>query len=150
MRSIQGIFGGMGFGGASPADSLASGITPVALGGAFSGGSIIPFARGGVVSRPTMFPMANGAGLMGEAGPEAVMPLRRGADGKLGVAATGGGGAAGGTSISFGDINITVPEGTSPSDAGAIARAVKDSMIQVADERMMYHMRQRGYLNNAA
>jgi uncharacterized small protein (DUF1192 family) len=58
-------------------------------GNAFSRGSVIPFAKGGVVTGPTVFPMANGAGLMGEAGPEAVMPLKRGRDGKLGV--SGGG-----------------------------------------------------------
>lgn len=52
-------------------------------------GNIIPFARGGIVDRPTVFPMARGMGLMGEAGPEAVMPLRRGADGRLGVESTG-------------------------------------------------------------
>ena len=51
-------------------------------------GNVIPFADGGVVNRPTMFPMSgNRTGLMGEAGPEAIMPLRRGRDGKLGVAA---------------------------------------------------------------
>jgi TP901 family phage tail tape measure protein len=59
----------------------------VARGGVFSNGMLTPFARGGIVNRPTIFPMANGAGLMGEAGPEAVMPLSRGADGKLGVSA---------------------------------------------------------------
>jgi len=52
----------------------------------------MPFARGGVVSGPTTFPMRGGTGLMGEAGPEAIMPLARGADGKLGV--RGGGGQA--------------------------------------------------------
>ena len=64
---------------------------PLALGGVLSGGNIMPFARGGVINRPTLFPMAKGAGLMGEAGPEAIMPLKRGPDGKLGVA---GGGAS--------------------------------------------------------
>lgn len=65
--------------------------TKSANGNVFSHGRVTPFARGGIVSSPTLFPMANGAGLMGEAGPEAVMPLRRGSDGKLGVAAPGGG-----------------------------------------------------------
>jgi lambda family phage tail tape measure protein len=51
----------------------------------------MPYARGGVVNRPTLFPMANGMGLMGEAGPEAIMPLRRGPSGKLGVEASGNG-----------------------------------------------------------
>jgi phage-related minor tail protein len=56
------------------------------------GPNVIPFARGGVVGSPTVFPMAGGrTGLMGEAGPEAIMPLKRGKDGKLGVQAQGGG-----------------------------------------------------------
>ena len=63
-----------------------------ANGGAFSGGNVIPFASGGVVGSPTNFAMSGGrTGLMGEAGPEAIMPLKRGADGKLGVATSGGG-----------------------------------------------------------
>ena len=68
---------------------------PFANGGAFQGGSQIQaFANGGVVGGPTMFPMNGGkTGLMGEAGPEAIMPLKRGANGKLGVEASGGGGA---------------------------------------------------------
>nr|WP_272210657.1 hypothetical protein [Marinicella sp. W31]MDC2876558.1 hypothetical protein [Marinicella sp. W31] len=52
-------------------------------------GRITPFASGGVVSRPTYFPMSGGLGLMGEAGSEAIMPLKRGPDGSLGVSASG-------------------------------------------------------------
>ncbi len=64
-----------------------------AKGGAFSRG-VEMFANGGaftnsVVSRPTNFAMAGGLGMMGEAGPEAIMPLSRGSDGKLGVQASG-------------------------------------------------------------
>jgi hypothetical protein len=60
-----------------------------ANGAAFSGGNVIPFASGGVVGSPTYFGMGGGqTGLMGEAGPEAIMPLKRGPDGKLGVATT--------------------------------------------------------------
>lgn len=84
-------FGGMG-GGVGPfpgGGSLNSTGGLWANGGAFQGGNVIPFARGGIVSKPTLFPMANGAGLMGEAGPEAIMPLRRGADGRLGVSMHG-------------------------------------------------------------
>ena len=55
-----------------------------------AGGQVTAFARGGVVDRPTMFQFASGGrfenGLMGEAGPEAIMPLSRGSDGRLGVA----------------------------------------------------------------
>jgi lambda family phage tail tape measure protein len=66
-------------------------IIPSANGNMFQGGNVVPFANGGVVSRPTLFPMMGGrTGLMGEAGPEAIMPLKRGRDGKLGVAAEGG------------------------------------------------------------
>jgi phage-related minor tail protein len=48
-----------------------------------------PFATGGVIASPSYFPLRGGLGLAGEAGPEAIMPLTRGADGKLGVAASG-------------------------------------------------------------
>ena len=68
------------------------GLFGFADGGVFSGGNIVPFARGGIVDRPTIFPMAHGMGLMGEAGPEAVMPLTRTAGGELGVKADGNGG----------------------------------------------------------
>ena len=63
------------------------------LAGAIGGliGGVTPFARGGVVSGATAFPMRGGMGVMGEAGPEAIMPLRRGADGSLGVQVNGGG-----------------------------------------------------------
>lgn len=53
--------------------------------------AVMPFAKGGVVNGPTAFSMGSGLGVMGEAGPEAIMPLRRGADGRLGVAADGRG-----------------------------------------------------------
>jgi phage-related minor tail protein len=49
------------------------------------------FAKGGVIAAPTYFPMHGGLGLAGEAGPEAIVPLRRGPDGSLGVASAGGG-----------------------------------------------------------
>ena len=85
---------------------LAQGIgatVPFADGGAFAQGRVMPFAKGGVVSGPTTFAMRGGMGLMGEAGPEAIMPLSRGPDGKLGVRAAGQGGA---TVV----MNITTPD----------------------------------------
>jgi phage-related minor tail protein len=57
----------------------------LANGGVVAGGAVKPFAAGGVVSSPTLFPLAHGLGLMGEVGPEAVLPLARGSDGALGV-----------------------------------------------------------------
>lgn len=64
---------------------------PFAQGGAFTQGRVTPFANGGIVNSPTAFPMRGGTGLMGEAGPEAIMPLTRGPGGKLGVRAEGHG-----------------------------------------------------------
>lgn len=71
--------------------SLVGSLFPSANGNVFAQNKIVPFAYGGIVNKPTIFPMANGMGLMGEAGPEAIMPLRRGANGKLGVESSGGG-----------------------------------------------------------
>ncbi len=71
---------------------IAEGIAGMfADGASFAQGRVMPFASGGVVSGPTYFPMRNGTGLMGEAGPEAILPLSRGADGRLGVQTQGGG-----------------------------------------------------------
>jgi lambda family phage tail tape measure protein len=92
MNSLMGSFSSPSVPTSSPGVAAsASGPLYSANGNAFIGGNVIPFANGGVVSSPTMFPMARGMGLMGEAGPEAIMPLQRGADGKLGVRAGGGG-----------------------------------------------------------
>lgn len=74
--------------------AVTSGMTRLlasAKGNAFSDGHVMPFAKGGVVSSPMLFPLRGGTGLAGEAGAEAILPLRRGADGRLGVAAEGGG-----------------------------------------------------------
>jgi phage-related minor tail protein len=88
LRPVQNAVGGVL---ANGINALVSGILPFEKGGAFSGGRVTPFARGGVVSGPTNFAMRGGIGLMGEAGPEAIMPLTRGADGRLGVRSQGGG-----------------------------------------------------------
>jgi tape measure domain-containing protein len=84
LRSVASIF--IQFG----TKSLLGGLFPSANGNVFAQNKIVPFAYGGVVKKPTLFPMANGTGLMGEAGPEAIMPLRRTSSGRLGVEVTGG------------------------------------------------------------
>ena len=82
---------------------LMQGILPFADGAPFSQGRVMPFANGGIVSSATPFGMRGGMGVMGEAGPEAIMPLARGPDGKLGVRGAGGGA----TNIVM---NITTPD----------------------------------------
>jgi tape measure domain-containing protein len=144
---IARIFAGMG-GGGNAASALGSNpnvaaYSPLAKGGTFANG-IATFARGGtfsnsIVSSPTLFKFADGGttrtGLMGEAGPEAIMPLKRGADGKLGVAAnldgamsryrrspgTGGGGGEGGGTV----------EGGSAAAAGPMVVDVRYSVERI-------------------
>lgn len=87
IKPVQDQFGQLLAGGI---ENFVSGMIPFAQGGAFSQGRVVPFANGGIVSGPTSFPMRGGRGLMGEAGPEAIIPLARGADGRLGVRSEGG------------------------------------------------------------
>lgn len=109
------------FGGGGGIGGLLSGFFKNARGNAFEGGKVTPFARGGVVTRPTVFPMARGMGLMGEAGPEAVMPLARDYLGRLGVR---GGGGGGGTTISM-PISISAP-GADAAQLARVERSVKE------------------------
>ena len=68
----------------------------------------VPFAHGGVISSPMTFPFGgNQVGLAGEAGPEAILPLARGRDGRLGVRA---GGDGGGVKVTF---NVTTQDAQS-------------------------------------
>ena len=114
-KGIGSLFGSL-FGGGGAA-------APFAKGGVFSRGMVMPFAQGGVVGAPTYFPLGRGLGVMGERGAEAVMPLARGPDGKLGVRSGEAGRAA---SIT---VNISTPDAESfrRSEAqvsAALARAV--------------------------
>jgi phage-related minor tail protein len=86
MKPVQTALGGAI---AQGLNGLLGGLMPFEKGGAFSQGRVMPFAKGGVVAQATAFPMRGATGLMGEAGPEAIMPLARGADGRLGVQAAG-------------------------------------------------------------
>lgn len=94
-----------------------------ARGGVIAAGRVRPFAEGGVVATPTYFPLRGGTGLAGEAGPEAILPLKRGSDGRLGVAA-----GAGARPVSV-TVNIATPDvaGFRKSEtqvAASLARAV--------------------------
>jgi hypothetical protein len=130
--------GGFAFGGtgAAPAGlNTAINLAGAANGAYFSNG-IAKFARGGIVDKPTMFAYANGGtgrfGLMGEAGPEAILPLRRGPGGKLGVESSGGG-------VKVDTININVEntgENLTPAAQKQIAGQVKGIVLNtLANER---------------
>jgi phage-related minor tail protein len=88
IRPVTSHFGGLL---ASGIEGLVGAVAGFEKGGSFAQGRVVPFATGGIVNGPVTFPMRGGMGLMGEAGPEAIMPLSRGADGRLGVRAAGGG-----------------------------------------------------------
>ena len=88
-------------------DSILGGVLAFQDGGAFASGRVSAFAKGGVVSGATTFPMRGGMGLMGEAGPEAIMPLSRGADGALGVKTSGS------TQSVTVNMNVSTPDATS-------------------------------------
>jgi phage-related minor tail protein len=115
--------------GLAPLQSLTGSLLGGLIGGIgkalpFAKGGVVPFAGGGVVAQPTYFPLGGGLGVAGEAGAEAILPLRRSADGRLGVAAGGTGG--GPVSVVF---NVTTPDAASfrKSEAqisGMLARAV--------------------------
>lgn len=143
-KQFAGIFGG----GAKAPDKFTTALQGIsqytnADGNAFNANGIVPFAMGGaftnsIVTAPTLFKFANGGamstGVMGEAGPEAVMPLTRGPDGRLGVQASGGGGA-----VVNGDINITVEntgETLSPAAQKQIAGQVQGIVLAtLADQK---------------
>jgi len=106
-----GLFGGL----TSALGGLFGMGSTFARGGAFGqAGEITAFASGGVisggvVSRPTVFPFARGIGLMGEAGPEAILPLRRGRGGRLGVEMNGEGAGSTSPAMSTKIINVLDP-----------------------------------------
>lgn len=98
-----------------------------ALGGVYGPQGAMAFAGGGVfsnsvVTKPTLFPFARGTGLMGEAGPEAIMPLARDSAGRLGVKSSGGGG---GVSVSVGGTSLVV-QGSVDQSTLPVVKAMLD------------------------
>lgn len=115
----------------NPASAVAA--PAFAANGMVAVNGIQPFAMGGIVGNPTLFRFANGGamqnGLMGEAGPEAIIPLKRGADGRLGVSG-GGGGTTVNVSVDAKGTNIQGNGGQSAALGRAIAASVQAELIK--------------------
>lgn len=132
--SIGGMFGA-GAGAASGStpsgayNSAASGIKLNAKGGAYASESLSAYSNS-IVSTPTYFAFAKGAGLMGEAGPEAIMPLTRSADGSLGVRMVGSQPAATGN----GEIHITQHFNISGNGDAALQQAMEEAARKGAND----------------
>ena len=142
LRSVMQIIGAVGGGGAplgfgGAKDPLGAGgaFWKNANGNAFTANNIVPYAMGGIVTKPTLFKFAQGGamrtGLMGEAGPEAIMPLSRGPNGKLGVASNGGGGT---TNVT---VNVDASGSKAQGDSGkgeqlgrAVSQAVQQELLR--------------------
>ncbi|ELY4069654.1 phage tail tape measure protein [Cronobacter sakazakii] len=110
-----------------------------AKGGVYSSADLSRFS-GSVVDTPTFFAFAKGAGVMGEAGPEAIMPLTRDASGRLGVKALGSGTQGGaGVSVSIGTINFTGGTGGAQGNtnaAGAVANQITGAIIDTINTQL--------------
>ena len=104
------------------------GIKKNAKGNVFAQNKIVPYRVGGIVDKPTLFPMANGAGLMAEAGPEAIMPLKRGKDGKLGVQSSGGVGNVV-VNVDASGSNVSGDEQQSAALGKALGAAVREELM---------------------
>lgn len=132
IKAVMSMFGG-GF--LSGTNALST--TKLVPGGIFGNGGtfangIQPFAAGGVVNSPTLFKFANGGagrlGLMGEAGPEAIIPLKRGRDGKLGVA--GGGGTSVVVNVDAKGTSVQGNSGQGEQLGRAISQAVQAELVK--------------------
>ncbi|WP_234015214.1 phage tail tape measure protein [Cronobacter dublinensis] len=120
-------------------NSAAAGIQLNAKGGVYESADLSKFSSS-IVSSPTMFAFAKGAGLMGEAGPEAIMPLTRDATGRLGVKALGSGTQGGaGVSVSIGTINFTGGTGGAQGNtnaAGAVANQLTGAILDTINSQL--------------
>jgi lambda family phage tail tape measure protein len=152
VQQLVGMFSA-GAGGAmsSTAAQNAATITPsfqsgtYANGGAFMNG-VEFFADGGLVNSPTMFNTARGLGVMGEAGPEAIMPLARGSDGKLGVRSNG----SQSSSINIGAMHIQVQSKdneTSEETGNKIGNAIRIQLETLIDKQITNSIRTGNTLN---
>ncbi|QTL40640.1 phage tail tape measure protein [Xenorhabdus budapestensis] len=150
-KALFGFFGGaMGSMGASALSSAGGGLSlmgsgttmtpdvwksPImnAKGGVYQSEDLSQYS-GQIVSQPTLFAFAKGGGVMGEAGPEAILPLKRGADGKLGVQATGSTG-----NQTFNSVHIVIhSEGTHDTKTSSGAESAGQDIAKFVDQRFKF------------
>ncbi|ELG8254121.1 phage tail tape measure protein, partial [Escherichia coli] len=138
MQAVKGVGSALGLG------SVLGSLSFNACGGVYQSADLSRYS-GTVVNRPTFFAFAKGAGVMGEAGPEAILPLRRGADGKLGVvAATSGAGMAMFAPQYHIEINN---DGTNGQTGPAALKVVYDLGKKAAADFMQQQSRDGGLLS---
>ena len=138
VNGVNSLMGAFGWGG----------VTANADGGVYKSASLSAYS-GSVVDRPTFFAFANGGGVMGEAGPEAILPLRRGANGKLGVVA----GSAGTGSPVFQNTIVIQSDGTASAKSSggndAMSGAMMKMLNQFCQDNITKALRPGGQLFNA-
>ncbi|MBT0354433.1 phage tail tape measure protein [Morganella morganii subsp. morganii] len=120
-------------------DAMGFNFTPNAKGGVYSSPSLSAYS-GQVVHTPTMFAFAKGAGVMGEAGPEGIFPLRRGLDGKLGVVAKMAGGGEGVVQ----HFNITIQNDGSNGQMGPQATQTILKLVEQKTKQVLASERRPG------
>ncbi|EDX9511287.1 phage tail tape measure protein [Salmonella enterica] len=147
LGSVLGMFGaGASAGGSTPSgaySSAALSVIPNADGGVYRSAGLSQYS-GSIVNRPTFFAFARGAAVMGEAGPEAILPLRRGANGKLGVVAAG----SGGMTMFAPQYHIAITN-TGPDLGAQAMKAVYDMGKKAASDYLQQQGRDGGRLSVA-
>ncbi|EJJ7889571.1 phage tail tape measure protein [Salmonella enterica] len=147
LGSVLGMFGaGASAGGSTPSgaySSAALSVIPNADGGVYRSAGLSQYS-GSIVNRPTFFAFARGAAVMGEAGPEAILPLRRGANGKLGVVAAG----SGGMTMFAPQYHIAITN-TGPDLGAQAMKAVYDMGKKAASDYLQQQGRDGGRLSGA-
>ncbi|EHJ9864223.1 phage tail tape measure protein [Salmonella enterica] len=146
LGSVLAMFGfGASAGGSTPSgaySAAAMSVIPNADGGVYRSAGLSQYS-GSIVNRPTFFAFARGAAVMGEAGPEAILPLRRGADGKLGVVAAAGAGGM----IMFAPQYHNVINNTGPELGPQALKAVYDVSKKAASDFLQQQGRDGGRLS---
>ncbi|EIK2676021.1 phage tail tape measure protein [Salmonella enterica] len=148
LGSLPGMFGfGVSAGGSTPSgaySAAAMSVIPNADGGVYRSAGLSQYS-GSIVNRPTFFAFARGAAVMGEAGPEAILPLRRGADGKLGVVAAAGAGGI----MMFAPQYHTVINNTGAELGPQALKTVYDVSKKAASDFLQQQGRDGGRLSGA-